>query len=392
MIRILYIADSLMAGGIESQLVALVTNLDRARVDPRILCLYGPTVRSLHYAPALQAAGVPYRALDMGWTARDKVHGIRGIISSVQQSTPDLMHAEGYHANLLLRLAAPLLPRHVRLVGTVRGVLSRKQLLYERLGSRFCTCIVVNAPHLKDMLVTRARIAASSIRVIPNGIAIEQFATPRAHDARHALAPSARRVFVSMGRISFEKNMHWIAAALGSLKQQGRLPTDLRVLVVGPPHHEDAQALLDATIREHELGDVVIQHPQTDAPEDYYSACDASLLISPSEGLPNAAIESLSAGRPVIISEGANAAGVIRHDLTGWVVRTGDIADLADMIEQVATLPDTALERMRPACVARAADYSIGRLIARYTALYEELIAGGRGELDTLAPSSGGGA
>jgi glycosyltransferase involved in cell wall biosynthesis len=379
MIRVLYVADSLMAGGIESQLVALATTLDRARVEPHILSFYGPTVRSLHYAPVLQAARVPFRTMDLGWTARDKLRGISGIASFVQHCTPDLIQAEGYHANLLLRLAVPLLPRHTPLIGTVRGGLSRKQLFYERLGSQFCACLVVNSQHLKEMLVTRARIPGHRIHVIPNGVAIEQFATPRVLDLRHAVAPKARRVFVSMGRISFEKNMHWIAAALGLLNQQGRLPRDLRVFIVGPSHHAEAQALLDAAISENGLGDVIIQQPQTDAPEAYYYACDASILVSPSEGLPNVAIESLSAGRPVIISEAANAAGVITHERTGWVVRTGDIAHLADTIEQVAALPDTALERMRTACVARAADYSIGRLIDRYMALYEELIAGGRG-------------
>jgi len=375
MIRILYVADSFMAGGIESQLVALVTNLDRARFDPRILCLYGPTARALHYAPALEAAGVPYTTLDLGWSAREKLRGIGGIISSVRQFTPDLIQAEGYHANLLLRLAAPLLPRHVRLIGTVRGGLSRKQQLYERLGSRFCACLVANAPHLKTMLVTQAGIVARRVRVIPNGIDTTRFATPRVLDPRSILAPGARRVFVTMGRISLEKNMHWIAAALGLLRQQGRLPIGMRIFIVGPPHHDEAQALLDAAIGEYGLGDVVVQHPQTEVPEDYYGACDASILFSPSEGLPNVAIESLSAGRPVIISEAANAAGVITHERTGWVVRTGDITRLADTIEQVAALPDMALERMRPACVARAADYSIDRLITHYTALYEELTA-----------------
>jgi glycosyltransferase involved in cell wall biosynthesis len=157
------------------------------------------------------------------------------------------------------------------------------------------------------------------------------------------------------------------------LKQQGRAPDGMRIFIVGAPHHDAAQALLDAAIREHDLGAVLVQCPPTDAPEDYYGACDASILFSPREGMPTVAIESLSAGRPVIISEGANAAGVITHERTGWIVRTGDIAHLADTIAQVAALSDAALERMRPACAARAADYSIERLVANYTALYDEV-------------------
>ena len=51
--RVLFVADSLMAGGIESQLVALALGLDRAHFEPYVLSLYGPRARELHYAPAL---------------------------------------------------------------------------------------------------------------------------------------------------------------------------------------------------------------------------------------------------------------------------------------------------------------------------------------------------
>src|SRR5262249_30870479 len=154
----------------------------RTSFDPHVLCLYGPTVRATHYGPALEAAGGPYSTLDLGWSMRDKIRGIRALILAVRQFIPALSQAEGYHANLLLRLAAPFLPRHARLIGTIRGAYSRKQLLYERLGSRFCACLVVNAPQLKEMLVARAGISARRVCVIANGIDLEHFALPHATD------------------------------------------------------------------------------------------------------------------------------------------------------------------------------------------------------------------
>lgn len=70
--RILYVTDSLMPGGIESQLTDLITRLDRTRFEPHVLCLYGPRVRSLHFAPQIRAASVPITTLDLGWSALDK--------------------------------------------------------------------------------------------------------------------------------------------------------------------------------------------------------------------------------------------------------------------------------------------------------------------------------
>jgi len=41
------------------------------------------------------------------------------------------------------------------------------------------------------------------------------------------------------------------------------------------------------------------------------------------EGVPNVVLEALAAGRPVIISQAANNAGLIEQEKTGWIVQTG---------------------------------------------------------------------
>jgi len=375
--RILYVADSLMAGGIESQLVELATGLDRARFAPHVLSLYGPTARDLHYAPDLRAAGVPLVAPDLGWGAADKLRGVAAIARAAWDVRPRIIQAEGYHANLLLRLATPLLPTAIR-VGTVRGMHSRKQLAYEGLGAPLVSRIVVNAPHLADMLIRGARVPAGKIVHIPNGIATARYARPSDPALRARIAPGAGRVFVSLGRVSFEKNPHWIAEALGLLKRRGRLPEGpggVRAFLVGPVQHAAARDALEAAIRRDGLEEGVVGRcPATPRPEDYYAACDASILCSPAEGLPNVAIESLAAGRPVLISAAANAAGVIADGVTGWVTRTGDVAGLADALDRVIHMPDAALAAMRAACLRRADDYSVEKMIARYTAFYEGLI------------------
>lgn len=373
--RILYIADSLMAGGIESQLVELVTRLNRDRFEPHVLCLYGPTARDLHFAPTLQAAGIPLITPDLGWGARDKARGVVAIRSAARALHPAIIQAEGYHANLLLRMAVPMLPRDLRVVGTVRGVPTAKQLRYDRLGARFCDRIVVNAPHLAKLLMDGARIPRQKICHIPNGITLERYQRPTNPTLRGRIAPEAHRVLVSMGRISFEKNMHWIAQALGMLARERRLPNATRAFIVGDVHHPQALQLLESAISADHLEDIIAICPQTAHPEDIYNASDVTLLVSPNEGLPNVAIESLAAGKPVIISEAANAAGVIEHGVTGWIVPTGDIAQLADMLAMVLALSDGLLAARRPACLARAQDYSADKLVARYTGFYDELLA-----------------
>lgn len=372
-LRILYVADSLMAGGVESQLVALVLGLDRNHIEPHVLSLYGPHARDLHFAPDLRAAGVPLYLPDLGWSARDKVRGVAAITQVARSIRPHFIQAEGYHANLLTRLAWPFLPRSTRLLGALRAIHSTKQMLYERLSSWMCARIITNALHLGEDLARRGHVPAKKIVFIPNGIDVERFAHPHDPHLRERIAPGARRVFVSLGRISFEKNMHWLAEAAGLLKQRGQLPTDTRLLIVGPPHHERAQQLLDETIARDNLRDIVIQHAATQHPEDYYAAADAVILFSPNEGMPNVPLEAMAAGRPVIISENANASEVIEQGRTGWVVPTGDTQALAETFHRVIDLPDAALSAMAVACREQVQQYSTTKLVERYTALYESL-------------------
>lgn len=372
-LRILYVTDSLMAGGIESQLAALVLGLDHTRIEPHVLSLYGPHARDLHYAPVLHAAGVPLYLPDLDWSARDKLRGIAAVARITRSIRPHIIQAEGYHANLLTRLAWPLLPRATRLLGTLRGVHSPKQMRYERLSSWMCARFVVNAPHLAEDLARRGHVPPKKIVFIPNGIDVERFAHPHDSHLRERIAPGARRVFVSLGRISFEKNMHWLAEALGLLKRHGDLPADARLFIAGPPHHPKAQEMLSEAIDRDNLRDTVLQHAATQHPEDYYAAADAVILFSPNEGMPNVPLEAMAAGKPVIISENANASEVIEHGRTGWIVPTGDTQALAETFHRVIDLPNAALSAMADACHEQVQQYSTTKLVERYSALYESL-------------------
>ena len=370
MIRILYVTDSLIAGGIESQLIELLTRLDRTRFEAHVVCLYGPRARSTHFAPHLKSAGIPLHMLDLDWGAGDKANGVRQIIRIARALRPDIIQAENYHANLLTRLARPYL-HPTKLIGTIRGVHTPKQLLYDRLSHRFCTKIVASAPHLKRLLVSQAHVPAEKVIVIPNSIDVERFSKARENMFRQQIAPGARRVFVSVGRISKQKTMHLIAEALGLLKRQNRLPSDTKVFIVGSVQDAPMQVLLEEVIRREEVSAYLVQCEATDTPEEYYHACDASILFSRDEGIPIVMLESLAAGRPIIASEEANAAEVVEHGVTGWVVPTGDTPALAERLHQVITLPDAELVHMRAACVQRAQHYSVEELVRRYVSLYE---------------------
>lgn len=377
MIRILYVTDSLIAGGIESQLVELLQRLDRRRFEPYVLVFYKMPTHSPHFLPQLHAAGIPVITLNLGWGARDKLEATRQIIRYTWKLRPQIVQAENYHSNLLTRAARPLMPPGTRLIGTHRGVYTRHQLRYEKLEHRFCDAFVASAGHLRRQLIEGAGVPAGRVVVIPNSIDIERFggADARGAQLRAELAPTARRVFVSIGRVSREKRMDLIADALGLLKRAGTPLDDVRLILVGQSQEAQYQELLDTAIERAGVREQVMQRPTTTEPEAFLAAADASILASPSEGLPVVALESLAAGKPVILSQGANAAEVIADGRTGWVTPTNAPEHLAAALRAVIEAPASALQRMRADCQADASAYSAEALVRRYMALYDALMS-----------------
>lgn len=374
--RILFVLDSLVAGGVERQTTALILGLDRQRFQPHVLTFYGERAgASLHFAPLLEAAGVSHINLNLVHNPQSKLRAYFEIIRTAHEVRPDVLHTVNYHGNSLVGYTRPILPRKTRIIVSVRAENTPKQMRNQRLSWHICDAIICNSPHLLEELVEKARVLRTRITHIPNGLDIERFAMTPDLALRQEIAPGASPVLLMVTRISARKVPHMLPEALGLLKRRGDLPPGVRAWIVGEREDEAAQQRIDEAVRRDNLGEIVRQFPQTDQISAYYHAADVTVLVSLwGEGLPNVILESLASGRPVIVSEAANRAGVIQHGLTGWVVRTGDVEHLAETILQVLNLPAGELDTMRRACRQTAAQYSMEQMIARHIAVYNSVL------------------
>lgn len=210
-----------------------------------------------------------------------------------------------------------------------RYLLHVERTLFEHPDLRAVIC---NSTLVRDEIAARFRIEAQKLVLIRNGVDLDYF-TPAACDAyretvRNALEiPSEAMAFAFVGS-GFERK-----GLADTLSAFAHLPASCHLIVVGGDkrlsHYEAlarAQGILGRT---HFVGEVTNPLP-------YYAAAGAFVLPSIYDPFPNAVLEALACGVPVITSDGCGAKDVISENVNGWIVKSGDIAALTACMQRVS--------------------------------------------------------
>jgi glycosyltransferase involved in cell wall biosynthesis len=109
--------------------------------------------------------------------------------------------------------------------------------------------------------------------------------------------------------------------------------------------------------------------------EDYYPACDLTVLPSRHEGMPNVILESLACGVPVVATRVADNEILVPDGKVGFIVESEDAVGLATRIRE---LLDDSVLREKLGATARSwivenfsADRMAEKMIAAYRMMYE---------------------
>ncbi len=267
--------------------------------------------------------------------------------------TPVVVHYHGSLPEVVRRLAAPsrfALRRLIGLAGMNIGV-TRESVAW--LARRTPTRAAYLPNFVEDLLLRRADGA----------------------NPQTTWNPARRPQAIYVGRLSGDKGIF-------DLLRVATLLPRVDFVLVGEVLKEAKAAIDAAPANIRHLGPV-------SRPEAMELLCGSDIFVFPShrEGFPNAVLEAMAAGFPVVATRVGEIAEIIAEGEGGWLVAPGDVPALVGAVDRLASDPVTARKMgafNKDVCEAR---YSVSAVLPNLVAIYDALAS--RRRLSTQAACAG---
>lgn len=224
--------------------------------------------------------------------------------------------------------------------------------------------------------LTSEGVAPARIIEIPNAVDSERF-RPAPDDERRRLReqlglPLERPVVTFCGRLNVGKNVSALIDAMAQLRRRSSDDATTPMLLVvgdGP----EREALREQASKAGLDTDVRCWPGRVDDPAAWLRASDVFAFPSLSEGSPNAVIEAMACGLPVITTAVGTLEDLLNHQENAVLIPE---ASAAQFSQAIGALLQSPAEAQRLGAAARESvlqHHSPEEVVDRYLALYEQL-------------------
>ncbi len=375
-IRVMRVITQLSRGGVEAKLAELLPLLRERGFDVSVCCIKEAGSLAHRFAEA----GIPVHVLPV----RSRLHPIDmlRLARFMRRQQIDVVHTHMYAANITGTIAARLakVPVIISNVHNVGKFASRRQVLQDRILSRFRQTTVCVSERVKADYLEATGLSNEKVMVIYNGVDTERFrpswqaGKPTPRQVRKELGIEEREhVLISAGRLIPQKSPDLLIAAFKIVHKS--LP-DTRLLILGTGElRDDLMAMTDKI----GLSRGVIFAGFREDIAECLAASDVFVSSSVKEGFSNVLLEALASGLPAVVTDVGGNREAVRDGREGFLCRPG-AEELAERIMRI--LDDSGLrERMSKNARERAMEFGLRQMADQTAALYHRHFSQKRGSV-----------
>ncbi|MBN1588909.1 MAG: glycosyltransferase [Pirellulales bacterium] len=354
-------------GGAERCLERLATRLDRDRFAPVVYVVAPRPEGDLACLSALKAGGV--EVCFLGFRRKWQLPlAVGRLANRLRRQKPVVTQSFLFHANIVARLAARLAGVPVVLSGIrVAERRSRWPLRVDRMTEGLVDRHVCVSQSVAQFAQRVAGLSQSKLVVIPNGIDPGQYVAQTPADLRSMNIDAGRRLVTYVGRLDPQKGLPWLIE--GAKSWLGRV-ADCDLILVGRGPERNA---LESLVAQWGIADRVhFLGFRNDVPA---ILARSELVVLPSrwEGMPNAVLEAMAAGRPVVATDVEGVAELLGPNAAAQSVGYGQTEAFVEKI--VGLLGDRELAGRLGRENRRRVEqkYTIESMVEAYESLWESL-------------------
>jgi glycosyltransferase involved in cell wall biosynthesis len=371
-LKIIFIIDSLQRHGTQRFLTHLVRGLRDLAYEQIVIALNDPSAPDIR--EALVEAGCEVKRIGrlslllggVGWWR---------LVGILKRSKPDLVVTMLDFSDLLGRPAARLAGCRA-LVSSIRARNLAKpswQRWLDRKSVGWADKVIVNSHELVSYVCEEEGIKRDQVTVIPNGVENLRARSAGLRDRyREQVGVASETIVLGwVGRLRAQKNIGLLLQACAQLPANSR-PWKVLVLGDGPERRR-----FSVQVDKLRLSDRLIWLGERHDVEGWLAAMDIFVHTSDFEGMPNAVMEAMAMGLPVVASGVDGTRELIEDGVSGYLVAPGDATGFARRIAGIVQEPDLARrlgERAHQDILER---FNIPRMIRAHDELFRSLVKTG---------------
>ena len=361
---LLFIVNSLDVGGAEKQLITLLNHLDTTRFRLHLAYLKrGDALLPQLHADRLDAllCCEVTRGIE-----RPAITKLRELITNRSIDVIVCTNTYSMLYGMLARSGGTTSPKIATVFHTTmpRGYKEKLQMLVHRHLFRRCDLLIYVCENQRRFWRERG-LRPKADAVVYNGVDIEHYAVPEVFEhrleTRHSLGFDAQDYIVGLcSGVRPEKSHSDLLEAIALLRSRS-VPIKGLFIGEGPERAAIEAKMAELGLTQH----VRITGLQSDV-RPFVACCDVMSLVSRTETFSMAALESMSLGKPLVMSDVGGASEQVVHGQNGFLFEQGDIDSLALHLQSLTSEP--LRMRMGDASAARVRElYTADTMQERFT-------------------------